>query len=143
MAGHMNIGEFHPVLVHFPIVLFTLGLVCDLLNGIGKKEALPVAHWMFIGGAIMCLPTLVSGWEAAEAFPADNPLIPIHRLLAFTTSIAGALYAIFRIAVMRKGWEIHPLYYVVCSVLLMLLVSWTADYGGRIAFGVSLFSLLW
>src|SRR5262245_54042870 len=26
-------GDFHPIFVHFPIVLFALGLVCDLLNG--------------------------------------------------------------------------------------------------------------
>lgn len=134
-----SLGDLHPILVHFPIVLFTLGLLCDLLNGIGKKAALPVAHWMIIGGAVMCIPTLITGWEAAEAFPPDHPYIAQHRLLAFITSAVGTLHALFRIAAMRRHWEFIPLVYVSCSLMTVLLVAITADYGGLVTHGTSLF----
>ena len=134
-----NIGLFHPILVHFPIALFTVALLCDLLNGIGKSAALPVAHWMIIGGALMCLPTIATGWEAAAAYPPEHPFLHQHRFFALTTSAVGLTYALFRFLVLRKGWQFHPILYVTCSVVLLSLVALTADYGGLVAHGVSPF----
>jgi uncharacterized membrane protein len=135
------LGHLHPMLVHFPIAFFTLGLFCDLLNGYGQKEALRVAHWMIIGGAILAIPTLITGWEAAEAFPPDQPNVSQHRLFAFITSAVGALYALFRWMVMRRHWDIIPLVYVSGSVGMLVLVAMTADYGGLITHNFSIFHL--
>src|ERR1700722_10305810 len=96
------IGTFHPILVHFPIVLFTLTLICDLLYGIGKTRSFMVANWMLLGGIIMCIPTLATGWEASESFPPDNPIVPKHMILAFTTSSFALIYGIFRLVSILK-----------------------------------------
>lgn len=138
-----TLGNLHPILVHFPIVLFSLGLLCDLLNGIEKKAALPVAHWMIIGAAVMCIPTLITGWEAAEGLPPEDPnlvYVATHRLMAFITSCVGGLHALFRAFAMHRLWIFPPLVYVSCSVVTLLLVAVTADYGGLVTHGVSLFN---
>lgn len=132
-------APLHPMLVHFPIALLSAGLFCDLLNGIGKKSALLFAHWLIIAGALLCLPALVTGWEAAEAFPANAPFVTQHRLFAIATTCVALLHALFRGTVLRKEWVLPPLIYVSCSVLTVILLALTADYGGRITHGESLF----
>ncbi len=135
-----SIGDLHPILVHFPIAFLTLGLFCDLLNGVGKKTALLFAHWVIIGGAILCIPTLMTGWEAAETLPPGNPFVATHRLFAFATALVALLHAFFRFMAMRKQWELAPVVYVSCSVMTVLLLAITADYGNRITHGTSLFT---
>lgn len=137
----MQLGELHPIFVHFPIVLFMLGLLCDLLNGIGKKAALPVAHWMIIGAAIACIPTFITGMEAEEALPVDNAYIAQHHLMAFITSGVGMAHALFRYLSMQRQWEMPALVYVSCSVLTVLLVGITANYGSLVMYGSPLFTI--
>lgn len=141
MQESFSIGDFHPILVHFPIVLFSLGMLCDLLNGIGKKGALPVAHWMIIGGALMSIPTVITGLYAAEAFNPAPPALEKHHLFALVTTAVGGANALFRIFAMRKNWEIVPLVYVSFSLVTLLLVAATANYGGLVTHGTSLFNI--
>lgn len=136
----MQLGGLHPIFVHFPIVLFSLGLFCDLLNGIGKKVALPVAHWLFISAAITCIPTFISGWQAEEALSPGNVYIEQHHMMAFITTAVGMAYALFRFLCIQKQWELPPLVYVSCSVLTALLVGITANYGSLVAWGTSVFT---
>src|SRR5262249_48790840 len=125
----MQIGGLHPIIVHFPIILFTLGLLCDLLNGIGKKAALPVAHWLIIAAAIACIPTFLTGWQAEEALSPDNAYIEQHHLMAFITTGVGMAHALFRFLCIMRQWEIPALIYVACSVVTVLLIGITANYG--------------
>jgi len=137
------VGTFHPLLVHFPIVLFTLTLICDLLYGIGKTKAFMIANWMLLGGIVMCIPTLATGWIASESFPVDDPILPIvqkHMYFAFTTSSLALIYGLFRLVSILKHWNIYPIVFVGLSVVLVTLVSWTSDYGGLISHGVTPFS---
>lgn len=133
------LGIFHPVLVHFPIVLFTLTLICDLLYGMGKTPAFRVAHWMLFGGILMSIPTLVTGWEASESFPPHDPTVQKHMILAFTTVSYALLYGIFRYRALQKQWQIAPLVFVMLSVVLVVLTSWTSNYGGLLSHGVAIF----
>lgn len=140
MNAASTLGDFHPILVHFPIVLFTLGLVCDLLNGIGKKQALPVAHWMIISGAILLIPTLFTGWEASQEFPPSNPYIPTHMVLGFITGTVGMMHGLFRFALIHKHLKLPPLAFISCSLLTLGLIAATANFGGLIVYGISPFS---
>ena len=133
------IGTFHPILVHFPIVLFTLTLICDLFYGIGETNAFSAGHWMLFGGTLMCIPTIATGWEASQSFPPDDPTVHKHMLMAFTTASYAVLYSCFRLATIFKKWEMMPLIFVTLSVILVLLTSWTADYGGLLSHGVTPF----
>lgn len=134
------IGQYHPILLHFPIVLFVAALVTDILNYFGKPRALYVGHWLVIAGVVMCIPTILTGLAASTSFDANDSLIAKHKLLGFSTAICGSLYAGLRISVMRWHLYLRPVYYLMMSVLLVILVSWTSDYGGLITRGSTPFS---
>ncbi len=139
-AQDILIGEFHPMLVHFPIVLFTLTLFSDILYYLGRDYALKLGAIFLWGGTAMCLPTLVTGWEASESFPAGDPDVTKHMLLAFTLSGYALLYSIFRIMVWRKGWIFPPFVFLTLSLILTTLTSWTSDRGGVLSHGKTPFS---
>lgn len=134
-------GELHPLFVHFPIVLFTSALACDLLNGIGKRGALYVGHWLIIAAVIMCIPTIISGLEISEAHE-PSELIEKHKFLGFSTGIMGSIYSGLRISVMWWKIYIKPTLYIGFSIIMTAMVSWTADYGALITHGTSLFSIV-
>ena len=54
----------HPLLLHFPIALLIVGVVCDLLGVAPRRQALPSAAWW----------DLASGGLAALAAVATFPL---------------------------------------------------------------------
>lgn len=137
----MQIADLHPIIVHFPIILFTLGLLCDLLNGIGKKAALPVAHGMILAAAIACIPAFFTGWKAEEVLSPENAYIEQHHMLAFITTAVGMTHAFFRFLSIQKKWELPALIYVSCSVLTVLLIGITANYGSLAGWGTSIFTI--
>ena len=81
------VGQFHPIILHFPIVLFTAALVCDITNYFGKTEALTVGHWMIILAVITCIPTILTGLAAALPLDPNNPVVEKHRSLGYSTGI--------------------------------------------------------
>lgn len=134
------IGQFHPIFLHFPIVLFVAALVTDILNYYGRSRAFSVGHWLIISGVIMCIPTIITGLAAAEAFDATDPFLEKHRYLGFATGIWGSLYAGLRISAMRWELPLAPKHYLGLSALLVALVWWTSDYGGLVTRGVTPFN---
>jgi len=140
MITEQMVGQFHPIILHFPIVLFTAALVCDITYYFGKAEALNVGHWMIILAVITCIPTILTGLAAALPLDPNNPIVEKHRSLGYSTGIFGSLYAGLRIAAM--AWEIplKAVHFVGLSVLMVALVSWTSDYGGLITRGTTPFS---
>lgn len=134
------VGQFHPIFLHFPIVLFTAALIADLLNYFGKKRAFVAGHWLIIIGVITCIPTIITGLAAEVNFNPNDYLLQKHRSLGFATGISGSLYAGLRISTILWNLSLKPIHYLFLSVLLVALVSWTSDYGGLITRGVTPFS---
>jgi uncharacterized membrane protein len=125
-----QLGLYHPIFIHFPIVLFTVALICHLIAGIGKKGALFVGHWMIIAGTIMCLPALLSGLEASARFDPNDHYLETHKWLAFGTTAAGFIYSFLCIGALREKFHLPAIIYIALSVGLVSLISWTSDYGG-------------
>ena len=60
-----SITEIHPLLVHFPIALFSTGLFFDLLAEIlQKKELEQSGFWCMLMGLVSCLFTNMTGFLA-------------------------------------------------------------------------------
>jgi uncharacterized membrane protein len=134
--ANLKIGDFHPALLHFPIVLFFTVLVFDCLFLMGKiKESYYAAHWIVIVAAILAIPTVITGLYASELGHADNPYILIHRNWALTTLAYSLGHAIFRAYVIRKK-RIFPAYvFVLISLINVGLIAVTGEYGGLITRG--------
>jgi uncharacterized membrane protein len=124
-----KIGQWHSIFLHFPIILFTAALVCDLLNYFNRSKALMAGHWMVIAAVVMCIPAIITGIAAASALDSNDLFLSKHRTLGYSTGMFGSLYAGLRIAVMKWKFNFKPAHYVGLSILMVALVSWTSDYG--------------
>lgn len=134
-AEHSWMGFWHPILVHFPIVLFTLALLFDLLFSLSKMASMSMGNWMLIGGTLFLIPNLITGFEARDAFPPDDPAVHSHMIRALIMSFYAFLYTAVRLYLQNKSMQLSPLVYVVSSLFLVALVYWTSDYGGVLSHG--------
>lgn len=131
----LKIGDFHPMLLHFPIVLLITALVFDCLFLIGKFKDASVAHWIVIAAAALAIPTVITGLYAAEQGHAGHYNILLHRNWALVTLAYSLGHAIFR-AYLLKTKKLIPAYIVVIISLINVgLVSITAEYGGTVTRG--------
>lgn len=120
-------GGFHPIFIHFPIVLFSAALICDLFN---RKGAFYVGHWLIIAGSIMALPAILTGLEAAENFNSEDHYLYLHKVLGITAGVFGGIYAVLRIGVLYEKWALPQICYLILDVILVSLIYFTSDYGG-------------
>lgn len=51
----------HPMLVHLPIALWSLGTLCDGLTLVGIDAAWPIGWLCLASGSVMALPAMVAG----------------------------------------------------------------------------------
>ncbi|MBS0615983.1 MAG: hypothetical protein JSR58_05470 [Verrucomicrobia bacterium] len=130
--------DFHPVVLHFPIVLFWTGLVFDLINWVWKKQTYPAGHWIIIAAALMSIPTALTGLLAMDEVPLNADVIH-HRNMALITVSFGLLHAAFRFYILLKHKIFKSILLVVLSVVNVALVSITAELGGIVAFHKGIF----
>lgn len=133
-----NAMVLHTVLLHFPIVLFWTALVYDLLGWVWKLKTYPAGHWIVVIAAVMAIPTVITGLLAADDIP-ETPTILTHRNLALATLAYGFLHAVFRLTLIVKKKSFNQSLLVLFSLVNVLLISITAEYGGKVAFGRGLF----
>lgn len=131
--------DLHPVILHFPIVLLWTAFVYDLLGWIWKFRVYPAGHWILIAAALMAIPTVITGLIAADDQP-PYPDIPIHRNLALATLAYSLIHAAFRFFLIYRKKSLKPFIFVLLSFFNVLLVTITAEYGGRVAFGQGVFT---
>ncbi|MBA3816960.1 MAG: hypothetical protein H0X29_10685 [Parachlamydiaceae bacterium] len=124
-----TIGQLHSLTVLLPILIFTAVLICDLIHTFGKPKALVIGHWLVILGLLACMPAILTGLEAAQHYRPESELLENHRWLGFATGISCSLYAGLRISTMLWKLPISKKWYLVMSVLLLALVTWTSDVG--------------
>lgn len=136
------LGEFHPLLVHFPIVLFALTLVFDIINYLGRPKAFKVACWMLWSGTLIAIPTLITGWIQSYSFPPHDPIIHQHMILAFCLFAYSLLHSCFRIAVIFKQWTFPPFLFLILSFFNVVLTSATSDRGGLLSHGTTPFQIM-
>ncbi|MBX9744727.1 MAG: multicopper oxidase domain-containing protein [Chlamydiales bacterium] len=131
----LKIGDFHPVLLHFPIVLLFTALVFDFLFLIGKVKDPSIAHWFVIVAAALAIPTVITGLYAAEQEHAGHSNILLHRNWALVTLAYSLGHAIFRTYLIKSKKLIPAYILVVISLINVGLVGITAEYGGTITRG--------
>lgn len=133
MLGSISIGDFHQILIHFPIALVIITFVVDLVSLIRKRKRdtlLTAGHWFMIAAAILVVPTAVTGWFASDFYEEDDPDVFRHQVMAIFTAIFIIAYAIIRAYALSKH-KIFPVYfYVIASLFVAILVGITAELGG-------------
>lgn len=131
--------NWHVVILHYPIVLVTLGFLLEL--GGGRRPDSPVrraGRWMLLFGAILAIPTATSGIYALR-----DVMIPGALALHLDWP---ALTQQCKLTPEQWGFiRAHLLYNSIGSALLLLLVCTyvgSSNRGRRSIYGLCLFALL-
>ncbi len=139
-TGAFEIGDLHPVLLHFPIVLFFMVFAFDCLFLIGKiKEPYhSVSHWTVIVAAAFAILTVITGLYAAKLGHPGNAYVILHRNWALGTLAYSIGHAVFRGYVIKSKKVFSAWVFVLISLINVSLIGVTAEYGGLVTRGKSL-----
>ena len=154
-AKHLISPNIHVIIVHFPLGVFVLGLVLEVL-GLGlwrKSSARVAAKWMILLGGLLAVPAAMSGIDAYEdvkdhtkhavktdegatiqvAGLSDAQFEPMRRHILYTSIGAGlAALGVTAFLGMSDLWR-RRTYAPILLILLAAagLMSFGAHFGGE------------
>lgn len=135
----MDIGGFHPIFVHFPVVLLTAAVMLDAVyyHFFDKKPSF-YAHWIYFAAFASLIPSIMTGWIAAESHT-DDVYLSLHRLMAFFLLVLVLVQVIIRAFLLFNKQLLPSGQIVFFSLVIFILVSLTGDVGGILTKGSSPF----
>jgi len=126
----------HVVLIHFPIALFLMGVVFDLMarwtTKTTKKATLAAgARLNLLAAAVLVVPTIATGivaWQWQLAGQKLKGLLLLHLVLGCASSLLICLVAWVHFR--RRRASVLPGWYLPLELLIALVVALTAHLGG-------------
>src|SRR5438067_809761 len=139
----MDLTHIHLLLNHFPTVGMVVGLSLFLLAVMTKSAELKrAAMIVFVGIALIALPTYVSGNSAAEKIQnmqgVSKSLIETHEGMAMVSLVIMELTGVFAwlgLWQWRRQAKISPFYtgaVLGLALVTFLMMAQTANIGGEI-----------
>ena len=138
LQGAKEVMNVHPLFVHFPIALLLESLAFYSLGTVFRKEELLKAgKWALYFGTLAAAITVWTGLQAANTVPHGgevHAMIMVHQYLGFT---------VFGLSIILSAWLFlskSPLpskgriLFLTGLVLLALILTQGADFGGRMVF---------
>jgi len=130
--------NYHPILVHFPIVLWLAALLFQLLAVVRASDELQrTAARMLYLGTLAAVVTILSGWAAENSIPPGEAqrALGVHETLMLVTSslaLALCLFAFFA----RKNFTAQLRKVMLAGlVILAVLLTIGADRGAQLVYG--------
>ncbi len=128
-------AHLHPMVVHFPIALFIMALVFEIVSHLFKQVVLhQTAVCLFVAAAILTPLVIRTGiWEATK-LGINHPLLDEHRqyaswLMWFSLMSMPILWLI------NRGFKRYfRVVLILCLVVAAVLVTIGADKGGRMVY---------
>ena len=134
---------FHPPLTDFPIAAYVLGAAFDVISVIGgdgrtwARELWHAGTFVFIGGAAVSVFTALTGlfdWlRSSEQGTQARRTANTHATIMVTVTVL----TLANIALRLNSYHTEkstPIPIMILSVVIALLVSWGATYGGTLVF---------
>lgn len=129
--------NFHPLFVHFPIGLLSVGVLFDILGYFLKKQSLSNAgFWCFGLGVISAVVTVLTGLQAEKTVslsPAVDVILETHQRFQTYSTIVFVGLLIWRS--FKKG-ALPPLtnVYLVVAALAVAAILYGSHFGGRLVY---------
>jgi uncharacterized membrane protein len=124
----------HVVLIHFPIALFVMGVVFDLVAHRTKNRAVAAAaYYNLFAAAISTVPVLVTGvlaWQWALEGEKLKGILLWHLVLACASSVLIWIVTWVHFRANRKAGLPLPVYRWPIELLTVVLVVLTGHLGG-------------
>ncbi|SHI65338.1 Uncharacterized membrane protein [Arenibacter nanhaiticus] len=123
------LGRWHPLVLHFPIVLLLMAIFLGLT---GKK----VPNLLLTVGVLSALVTAVSGFFLGKETPVKGELLFWHQWLGAGVALFAALwYALSQVQLDQK------IYTKGIQVIMIGLVALAGHYGGMVTHGEDFLAL--
>jgi uncharacterized membrane protein len=123
----------HVVLIHFPIALFIIGFVFDVLaQRLNRQELEDVAYYNLLAAAILSLPTVLTGLIAWQWLLEGHKLkgILLYHLVFGLASAVIILISWWLHFSARRKFHAVPSWRIPVELLGVLLLMITGHLGG-------------
>jgi uncharacterized membrane protein len=128
----MRLHEVHPTLAHYPLALFPVALVADLLGKLtGRRELMKIGAALLPVAAVSGVVTAASGLvaqEAVEPGEAHDMLVTHRNMNIALVGLMGAL------TLMRLGQKTPTAGYLLAGAGAMAGMTYTAYLGGKMVY---------
>lgn len=138
LPGIASMDNIHPMLVHFPIALFTVFFILDVLGTLAKKpQWRNVASWLLYIGTFTAVFTVIAGFVAANSVAhGDNvhDIMERHEHIGVAVLSLAALLSFWRAktGVLMTGGANN--FFLLLAALLCGLIAFGADLGGLMVY---------
>ncbi|MFC2135051.1 DUF2231 domain-containing protein [Bacteroidota bacterium] len=140
-----TIADLHPVVVHFPVALFIMYCLFEIISVITKNENLVVsAHIVLIAGVVSSIGAAVTGHQAVEAIrilSAKGITIPDHLVELHENYATITMWYFFAIlgfrtyfVIQKKFIERIKIIFVILSIFGSILIFETGRLGGDLVY---------
>lgn len=128
-----SVGRFHPLVLHFPIVLLILTLVSAFFrSGPLRRYRFPenLSANMLLTGALASAITVITGLFLSREGGYEGATLQSHKWTGVAVAFAASIIYAYR----NYIWD-RPRTARVCSILAILLIIVTGHFGSTITHG--------
>ena len=134
MPGISAMDNIHPLLVHFPIALFTIFFFADTFGGLFSKPAWrEFATATLYIGTFSAILTVAAGFQAAYSAPHNDVTHAImlrHQAFGISVAVLASILSLRRYFAADSFIYTKTYGHFALSGLLVLLLTLGADLGG-------------
>ncbi|MEO9892841.1 c-type cytochrome domain-containing protein [Aurantibacter sp.] len=123
------VGHWHPLVLHFPIVLL---LICAFLGLTNKK----IPSLLFKLTVLLTLITAISGFFLGKESGSKGELLFWHQWLGGALALLAALWYWLHHSFLKKG-----IVFKLIQVIIICLVLFTGHFGGMVTHGEEFLAL--
>jgi uncharacterized membrane protein len=132
-------SHLHPMVVHFPIAIITVGILADIVSLLFKKEKClsTMGLYLEVLGVLAALVTVGTGYFLTNPMDGEaGALRERHELFAFLTLGTLIVAAFFRILLVYLNKEETRMKYVAMGIFFLsfVFVTITGYLGGNLVY---------
>ena len=138
MPGISAMDNIHPLLVHFPIALFTVFFFADTVGGLLSRPAWRIfATPLLYIGTFTALLTVAAGMQAAYSAPhndATHAIMLRHQAFGITVTVLALLLSLRRYFAADSFFYSKTYGHFALTGLLIVCLTLGADLGGLMVY---------
>ncbi len=138
IPGVNSLPNIHPLIIHFPIVLFPTFFIVDVIGSLTKnKELRQMASGLLYLGAISSVFTVIAGFQAASNVPHGlevHDILEKHKWYGLVVALLGLILSIWRFRARLFFCKEANVFHLISSALLCAVLTLGADLGGLMVY---------